>query len=172
VWRASPHSTSSGAAGQPKKCERRIRTAAASQTEGINLRPMMAINAAQKGVPLRRPGKRRCEAVWSVKPGSMEAPGGRMGGRVRGGRGGGATPCRGRETRAEGGGCLATAGTRIVADTNGMCRRHWRAAAVLACMRMMNQQAVAPDVPDSRARGHRVCSGPRTTLGVPGVLSW
>jgi len=37
---------------------------------------------------------------------------------------------------------------------------------------MMNQPAVAADVPASSAKGHRVCSEPLTTLGVPGVLSW
>jgi len=94
------------------------------------------------------------------------------GGQSEGGEGGGATPCRGRKTRGEWGVCLATAGPRNVADSHGMCRRHWRAAAVLACMRMMNQPAVAADVPGSSAKGPRVCSGPLTTLGVPRVLSW
>jgi len=68
--------------------------------------------------------------------------------------------------------CLATAGRRTVSDNHGMYRRHWCAAVVLACMRMMNQPAVAAEVPASSARGHGVCSGPRTSLGVPGLLSW
>jgi len=37
---------------------------------------------------------------------------------------------------------------------------------------MMNQPAVAAEVPARSARGHRVCFGPLTTLGVPEVLSW